>query len=823
MTVSVNDAISTFITNGVTTAFTYDFPCDNSDELKVYLDNIEQVSGYTVNLTSKTVTFTSAPASGQDGVIARFTQVTQQVDYSRTSNSVNLSALGAQLDEIVYRIQELDRDITRAIKVNFGVAETALPDPESDKLLAWNTAATALVNKAVAQLDLVEIINTVDMAPNSATAVPSQYSVNVGKLQKVATRTALKELTTRIHSVVYLFESGREGMFVFYSSDLSTEVAADPEEGVYVAPDSDATGVSGAWVRQFTKLSVEYFGASASATRAANTTAIQAAINFAQLYTGYLYFPALYPTSGPITVSKNIVLEGVSAFTSGISTNSGAAISLVPSTLISNNNTWYGFRYLSIISTDAGAHYGVEYSSTGDEYLSNWEMVGCYLSGTAGGASFDSSGSTVGIFSCTIRRNWFNNGMVIRDGGDSITITENTINGNGIGILVNALKTGARQLVIRNNNITTLSECVYLLNVPGGAIVESNWMETPYYLGSYTGTTNALCYVQASPNTRIIRNTIQPLASVGGGFVPAGYAIRLNVSGSASSITDNSIAIGGTGHIQIGAGVSNTLIANDNNFDVTAVITDAGTSTFGAGNSPGVFNQRVTFRTSAQYTSVISAECTDAGAGNGPYYDIFRDSASPAASDGLGGMLWYGRNSGATKTNYAYITGTITDPTAGTEDGQLNFARMLAGALVIGMTIGTTIQMTVALGVTGNITSSGNILSTGTGIGYATGAGGAVTQATSRSTGVTLNKPSGAITLFTAAGSATPTTFTVTNSSVAATDTISLSIKSGASNTYFYFVTAVTAGSFSITFWTTGGTTSDTPVINFNVIKGVAS
>lgn len=304
MTVSVNDAISTFITNGVTTAFTYDFPCDNSDELKVYLDNIEQVSGYTVNLTSKTVTFTSAPASGQDGVIARFTQVTQQVDYSRTSNSVNLSALGAQLDEIVYRIQELDRDITRAIKVNFGVAETALPDPESDKLLAWNTAATALVNKAVAQLDLVEIINTVDMAPNSATAVPSQYSVNVGKLQKVATRTALKELTTRIHSVVYLFESGREGMFVFYSSDLSTEVAADPEEGVYVTPDSDATGVSGAWVRQFTKLSVEYFGASASATRAANTTAIQAAINFAQLYTGYLYFPALYPTSGPITVSK---------------------------------------------------------------------------------------------------------------------------------------------------------------------------------------------------------------------------------------------------------------------------------------------------------------------------------------------------------------------------------------------------------------------------------------------------------------------------------------------------------------------------------------
>jgi hypothetical protein len=124
----------------------------------------------------------------------------------------------------------------------------------------------------------------------------------------------------------------------------------------------------------------------------------------------------------------------------------------------------------------------------------------------------------------------------------------------------------------------------------------------------------------------------------------------------------------------------------------------------------------------------------------------------------------------------------------------------------------------------GTLTFSGAVLSSGTGgIGYATGAGGAVTQATSRTTGVTLNKPSGAITMFTAAGSATPASFTVTNSSVAATDTISLGIKSGATNTYFYFVTAVAAGSFVITFWTTGGTASDTPVINFNVIKGVSA
>ena len=106
--------------------------------------------------------------------------------------------------------------------------------------------------------------------------------------------------------------------------------------------------------------------------------------------------------------------------------------------------------------------------------------------------------------------------------------------------------------------------------------------------------------------------------------------------------------------------------------------------------------------------------------------------------------------------------------------------------------------------------------------GYATGAGGAVTQATSRTTGVTLNKPTGAITMFSAAGSAVAATFTVTNSQVAATDTVIVNQKSG-TNLYVLLVTAVAAGSFNITFYTTGGTATDAPVINFSVVKGVTA
>jgi hypothetical protein len=109
----------------------------------------------------------------------------------------------------------------------------------------------------------------------------------------------------------------------------------------------------------------------------------------------------------------------------------------------------------------------------------------------------------------------------------------------------------------------------------------------------------------------------------------------------------------------------------------------------------------------------------------------------------------------------------------------------------------------------------------GTGLGY--GSGAAITQGTSRTTTVIIDSYAGAVTLFTAAGSATAASFTVTNAKVHATDAIVLSVKSSTTNLYEVFVTAVADGSFRITFLTTGGTTSDAPVINFAVVRSAAS
>jgi hypothetical protein len=118
---------------------------------------------------------------------------------------------------------------------------------------------------------------------------------------------------------------------------------------------------------------------------------------------------------------------------------------------------------------------------------------------------------------------------------------------------------------------------------------------------------------------------------------------------------------------------------------------------------------------------------------------------------------------------------------------------------------------------------------TGTGIGYVTGSGvgSTVAQATNRSTGVTLNNLTGTITgQATSLAASTAATFTVTNSFVAAVDTVVLSIQSGpTAGTSQFFVTGVSAGSFNITAQNMSTSTADTgaPVINFTVIKGSAN
>lgn len=174
---------------------------------------------------------------------------------------------------------------------------------------------------------------------------------------------------------------------------------------------------------------------------------------------------------------------------------------------------------------------------------------------------------------------------------------------------------------------------------------------------------------------------------------------------------------------------------------------------------------------------------------------------------------------------YDHNTDALSLHTAATSQVSISSTGVVsanAGTASTSSTTGTVV-VTGGVGISGDTYHGGSVLISGTGaVGYATGSGGAVTQTTSRTTGVTLNKTNGAITLVSAAGSATWQTFTVTNSTVAATDVVYVCQKSG-TDLYMISVTNVAAGSFKISFATTGGTTTEQPVFNFVVIKAVAA
>ena len=112
-------------------------------------------------------------------------------------------------------------------------------------------------------------------------------------------------------------------------------------------------------------------------------------------------------------------------------------------------------------------------------------------------------------------------------------------------------------------------------------------------------------------------------------------------------------------------------------------------------------------------------------------------------------------------------------------------------------------------------------------IGYAAGAQGAVTQLTSKSTGVTLNKSAGRITMNDAALAAgAAVSFVLTNSTISINDTIIVNVSSNTTGSalgaYTTYVSYLAAGSALITLrnLTAATSYSEAVIINFSIIHG---
>ena len=280
----------------------------------------------------------------------------------------------------------------------------------------------------------------------------------------------------------------------------------------------------------------------------------------------------------------------------------------------------------------------------------------------------------------------------------------------------------------------------------------------------------------------------------------ADQVISVNSSGDALRIT------------QIGAG--NALVVEDSaNPDATPFVV-AADGKLGLGTSTPASKIEIQDSTTANLR--IQIDSTSSSSAGIPTVYLQRSSTASQGAQFVGQISWAQTFTDASSAVSAYILAT------GNNIAGSNFCNLIfnANKSHIFQASGDEVSIGSSDALIVGSTTTGAARNTK--LGYVLTSGGAVTQSTSRTTAVTLNKTNGAITLVSAAGTTSWQSFTVNNSLVAEKDVVYVCQKSG-TDLYEIHVTNVQAGSFQISFKTTGGTTTEQPVFNFVVLAAQTS
>lgn len=205
--------------------------------------------------------------------------MTQPTPYDRQHNFTDFSATfpslqqpGAQLDAEFNAIEET-LDDTLANLALIQKDDTTLRngivglDQFSEQVLAfiasaggWNVRGAWATSTGYAVGDLVVRSGVTYLVMVAHTSGTFSTDLASGKLTEffgatsttVADRDELAAISSPANGDVrFIAETNRTGMFKFLSASALTQVAADTYQGIYVPPDADASGATGAWVRQF--------------------------------------------------------------------------------------------------------------------------------------------------------------------------------------------------------------------------------------------------------------------------------------------------------------------------------------------------------------------------------------------------------------------------------------------------------------------------------------------------------------------------------------------------------------------------------------------
>lgn len=448
------------------------------------------------------------------------------------------------------------------------------------------------------------------------------------------TRTAIKSMTPAAGMTVFLTELGRFGAF---ECKAGAQPYVDPQEGVYFA-----SNTAGFYFERKHKprLHVAWFGAKNDNSADAQP-AIQAAINLAVLMgaaitegpVGAVYGPpGRYQTGATITIPKsiNFRLEGTILYTPSV----GDAVLITDA--FTNQHTFYSV------------------------FIAGIRMVN-------GNAVIPTSINGAGANGLQIRRAQFSKIHV----GQIIGFTR-------YGVWLNSSNDAYVGQHIQDNDLVLdqLSYCgagllAQSVSAANGA-VQVNRIDIQ---NAFSNFRDVDLGVTGDSNTNHNQVSIAALD------VPGAGGSELRVFGSYNKIDLGFVDTGGTVRFEVGS-VSNRIWIGRAEANVTYVdAVGAGSTNIAifADGTRRVGTER--FKTALTGNEPIAIESTDSGASFAQLLEFYRNSSTPAANDGLFGIMAKFNNDALTKTIGGRIRTDAPSVAAGNENLRWIFDTIVGGAL----------------------------------------------------------------------------------------------------------------------------------------------
>ena len=156
MTVTNTNVATEYPGNDLQVLFPITFDFEATNEIVVELDGVEQTYGASndyiyaslVGGLPTQIQMNTAPATGETLTVKRNKSIQQNTAFA-DSDPTPLEEFERGLDRLTRRMQEVDYNQEQQVTAPTSVSPLAIPDPEANKYLGWNSGATALENKEI--------------------------------------------------------------------------------------------------------------------------------------------------------------------------------------------------------------------------------------------------------------------------------------------------------------------------------------------------------------------------------------------------------------------------------------------------------------------------------------------------------------------------------------------------------------------------------------------------------------------------------------------------------------------------------------------------